>query len=151
MEDEDNIYDEYVDMMTTLHPQMFSQPYGGFAVGRGWWPMLRVLCTEIQMHIDNVNSRRATLLQDNPHNFDIPDEIEQVTVQQIKEKFGTLSFYYSGGDERIHGLVQMAESMSGNICEDCGKPGKRRGGGWVRTLCDEHYQKSQVGKGEYNE
>jgi hypothetical protein len=30
----------------------------------------------------------------------------------------------------------MAESMSSVTCEDCGIPGKVRGGGWIRTLCD---------------
>jgi hypothetical protein len=67
---------------------------------------------------------------------DIPDTIPQVTLDQVKEKFGTLRFYYTGGDEYIHGMVTMAESMSGVICEECGNPGERKGGGWVRTICD---------------
>jgi hypothetical protein len=61
-----------------------------------------------------------------------------VIVEQIKEKFGGLRFYYQGGDEYIGGLVSMAESWAGIACEDCGGIGKRRGGGWVRTLCDKH-------------
>jgi hypothetical protein len=28
--------------------------------------------------------------------------------------------------------------MSAVTCEECGAPGKRRGGGWVYTACDEH-------------
>ena len=68
----------------------------------------------------------------------IPEPIPQVTLDQVKEKFGTLRFYYSGGDEYISGLVSMAESMSGVTCETCGKPGTRTGGGWVKTACVEH-------------
>lgn len=64
--------------------------------------------------------------------------IEQVTVDQVKEKFGTLRFYYTGGDEHISGMVRMAESMSAVTCEECGVPGKQTSGGWIRTLCDEH-------------
>jgi hypothetical protein len=68
----------------------------------------------------------------------IPETIPQVTLDQVKEKFGTLRFYYSGGDEYIAGLVSMAESMSGVTCEECGKPGTRTSGGWIKTACKEH-------------
>jgi len=69
--------------------------------------------------------------------------IPQVVVTQVKEKFGTLRFYYSGGDDYISGLVSMAEVMSAVTCEECGVPGKRRHGGWIRTLCDTHEQEHQ--------
>jgi hypothetical protein len=65
----------------------------------------------------------------------VPELVPQVTLDQVKEKFGTLRFYYTGGDEYISGMVAMAESMSGVICESCGNPGERRGGGWVHTYC----------------
>ena len=68
----------------------------------------------------------------------VPESIPQVTLDQIKEKFGTLRFYYTGGDDIIDGMVRMAESMSGVTCEECGNPGKRIGGGWVTTVCEEH-------------
>jgi len=67
---------------------------------------------------------------------DVPDAVPQVTLDQVKEKFGTLRFYYSGGDDYISGMVTLAESMSGVICEECGNPGERKGGGWVRTICE---------------
>ena len=65
-------------------------------------------------------------------------ECPQVTLDQVKEKFGTLRFYYSGGDDYISGLVSMAESMSGVTCETCGKPGTQTSGGWIKTACKEH-------------
>jgi hypothetical protein len=65
----------------------------------------------------------------------VPDSIPQVTLDQVKEKFGTLRFYYSGGDDVIDGMVRMAESMTGVTCESCGNVGERRGGGWVHTYC----------------
>jgi hypothetical protein len=68
----------------------------------------------------------------------VPESIPQVTLDQVKEKFGTLRFYYSGGDDYISGLVSMAESMSGITCETCGKPGTSTGGSWVKTACPEH-------------
>lgn len=68
----------------------------------------------------------------------VPDACAQVVAVQVKEKFGTLRFYYDGGDDYIRGIVSMAESMSAVTCEECGVPGKQRGGGWIQTLCDAH-------------
>lgn len=65
----------------------------------------------------------------------VPASIPQVTLDQVKEKFGTLRFYYAGGDDTIDGMVRLAESMSGVTCEECGNIGERRGGGWVHTYC----------------
>lgn len=69
---------------------------------------------------------------------EVPKKVHQVVVNQVKEKFGALRFYYTGGDDNIYGMVRMAESMSEVTCEECGSPGESRGGGWVRTLCDTH-------------
>jgi hypothetical protein len=67
-------------------------------------------------------------------NFPIPP----VTIDQIKEKLGGLSFYYSGGDDQIQGMVSFAELLSHTTCELTGGKGKlciRRG--WLKTLCEE--------------
>jgi len=66
----------------------------------------------------------------------VPDECPQVTINQVKEKFGTLRFYYSGGDDEISGMVRMAESMSGCTCEECGASAETSSAdGWVSTRC----------------
>jgi len=85
---------------------------------------------------DFKEKRRQELIDREPQI--VPEPIPQVTLDQVKEKFGTLRFSYSGGDDYISGLVSMAESMSGVTCETCGKPGTRTGGGWVKTVCVEH-------------
>jgi len=79
---------------------------------------------------------------------DVPELIPQVTVDQVKEKFGTLRFYYTGGDTHIDGLVSMAESMSGVTCEECGNIGKQRGGGWVHTYCNSCEDKRKIAREE---
>jgi hypothetical protein len=105
-------------------PKMFSGKYGGFAVGKGWYTVLEILCDNIQHHIDWKVKQGQ--------------EIAQVEVNQIKEKFGGLRFYYTGGDDEISGMVRMAEAFTDKLCEECGSIGQRRGGGWIRTLCDAH-------------
>jgi hypothetical protein len=67
--------------------------------------------------------------------------VPQVVATQVKEKFGTLRFYTSGGDDYTRGVEAMAEAMSGVTCETCGKPGTTGGGGWITTLCEEHRNK----------
>jgi hypothetical protein len=66
---------------------------------------------------------------------EVPESIPQVTLDQVKEKFGTLRFYYSGGDDYISGMVSLAESMTSVTCEGCGNIGESRGGGWIHTYC----------------
>jgi hypothetical protein len=122
-------YEEFAQRMEQTFPKMFAEPYGGFAVGAGWWPILTNLCANIQHHIDWKNKNS--------------DVVPQVTVNQIKEKFGGLRFYYSGGDDEISGMVRMAEAWAGNSCEECGAPGESRQGGWIKTLCDTHEAERQ--------
>lgn len=68
----------------------------------------------------------------------VSDKIPQLVADQIKEKFGTLRFYTTGGDEYTSGVVRMAESLSCVTCEVCGKPGMTNGKGWIKTTCEEH-------------
>ena len=96
----------------------------GFECGDGWFQILNQLMGNIQHHLDWKNRDGEV--------------VPQVTLDQVKEKFGTLRFYYTGGDDYIRGLVSMAESMSGVTCETCGNPGTSTRGGWIKTVCKEH-------------
>jgi hypothetical protein len=130
MDQEFQEYEKFAKHMEERFPKMLGGRYGGFAVGAGWYPILETLCTNIQSHID----WRVKQGKDCP----------QVVVEQIKEKFGGLRFYYQGGDEEISGMVRMAEAFADSLCEECGTPGKRRNGGWIRTLCDVHEAERQA-------
>ena len=66
-------------------------------------------------------------------------------IHQVKEKFGTLRFYWGGhGGHPItinimDDIVYAAEIKSAYICEECGKYGElRTGGWWIKTLCGTH-------------
>ncbi len=96
----------------------------GFDCGDGWFQILNSLCGQIQNHLDWVNRDEQ--------------KVAQVVADQVKEKFGGLRFYYTGGDDVISGMVRMAESWAANTCEVCGNTGTMRGGGWISTRCDEH-------------
>jgi hypothetical protein len=82
---------------------------------------------------------------------EVPESIPQVTLDQVKEKFGTLRFYYSGGDDYISGMVSLAESMTAVTCENCGNPGSCRGGGWIHTYCEPCEEARELERKQYNE
>lgn len=69
-----------------------------------------------------------------------------VTATQVKEKYGTLRFYYMVDPEstentsevwdKVDKWVDDAEAMSEKTCEVCGQPGELRNNSWILTLCD---------------
>ena len=112
--------DELDKMLCERYPKMFVNRYAdmketamcwGFDHGDGWFNIIDHLCNNIQSHIDWRNSQRELLWKDNPYNRPIRDEIPQVVVDQVKEKFGTLRFYYHGGDEVIDDDVISAKPL----------------------------------------
>lgn len=136
----------------------------GFEVGNGWHGIIDSACWLIQHHIDESARYRARTIEHNrkvngdPTYRDpagrpfsersVPVVVQQVEALQVKEKFGTLRFYCSGGDDYTRGVLDMAEAMSGRTCERCGSPGKLRYDGWARTLCDQHLMAEALGAGD---
>jgi hypothetical protein len=101
-------------------PQESAMCYG-FCHGDGWFEILNKACGLIQHHIDLMPEEER--------------EAKQVVAVQVKEKFGELRFYASGGDAYTSGVLDMASYMSQVTCEECGSPGKIEGPGWYRCLC----------------
>jgi hypothetical protein len=92
----------------------------GFDHNDGWYWIIDNLCSCIQGYIDNNSHLNIT----------------QVVATQVKEKYGSLRFYYDGGDEKIDGMVWLAEHQSWNTCENCGSTKNIiHTEGWIQTLC----------------
>lgn len=119
------LYDKFPDLFKEkdLPPEQ-SNMYWGFQCSDGWYNIIFTLCSLIQIHQKSQK----------------PD-YKPVVVQQVKEKFGTLRFYYTGGDDTVLGMVAYAEAISGMTCEICGDRGttdwKRS---WVKTVCSKHIE-----------
>jgi hypothetical protein len=137
MTDDLSKYDQFEKRLTDKYPAMFSQPYGGIAVGEGWWPIIESLCGNIQHYLNWINK-----------NHEKHPVVEQVVVTQVKEKFGGLRFYYDGGDDRVIGMVRMAESWADKTCEDCGVPATKKTGGWIKNVCDKHFEEYEARRKE---
>lgn len=100
--------------------------------GDGWYNIIDSACKIIQHHVD-WKRKVEPFASMSDEEF---DEIHQPVAAQVKEKFGGLRFYVDNADDYTSGVIALAESMSYRTCEDCGAPGKQKGRGWIRTLCD---------------
>ena len=100
--------------------------------GKGWWPFLRI----DSGWCDLVNELHTKILAIEP----------KYTLCQIKEKFGTLRFYYDLPHDidkekakQIDSLVNKAEAESSSICETCGSTECAKMvaiKGWLSTKCN---------------
>lgn len=114
-----------------------NQSFGTVAweFGYGWDTLIENLAAAIDREIEHDPS----LLIEDHENGKFAFKVEQ-----MKEKFGTLRFYYSGGNDRIHGLVDMTENLSASVCEVCGSLGtlcRKSNGSWMKTLCEDCAEK----------
>lgn len=59
----------------------------------------------------------------------------EVKIDQIKEKFGDLRFYITGGDSEVNGMISFAEYLCRRTCEVSGEKGELHvRGSWFKTL-----------------
>ena len=121
------------DKMPIQRPMCF-----GIEVGDGWYEILSSICWMIKQHEDNKIWQRKYIEEKEPERLKETPEYFPVKFDQIKEKYGGLRIYFSGGDEYIEGLVSMAEAMSYKICEICGNKGEANKHGWIATRCEAH-------------
>ena len=90
----------------------------GHHIGAGWRPMVLELIELCKKH--------------------------NVSVHQIKEKFGGLRFYTSAAPQGLQQLIWAAEMLSNRICEECGANGEHRDVDWIKTLCDRCFEKARL-------
>ena len=114
----------------------------GIETGNGWYELLSSLCHRITNHEENIEFRIKVRNKNGVENDAADLLYVPVTFDQVKEKFGGLRIYFSGGDDYVFGAVGMAEEYSYKICEVCGNAGKPNREGWISTLCDNCRNKS---------
>jgi len=71
------------------------------------------------------------------------------SVEQVKEKFGTLRFYTRNSTKEIDKLIDKAEVRSEMTCEVCGmftRESNLKGENWVYNMCDTCWAKSDKSK-----
>lgn len=134
---QDNLFEKY--------PNLFSNKDKGIQVSsmawgvdcdNGWYDLIASVCYTIKKHEESIEAKKK-YRQKQDENIG-ESEYSSVKFDQIKQKFGGLRIYFSGGDDYIHGVVSLAEEMSYKLCEVCGNKGAPNKGGWITTLCESH-------------
>jgi len=139
-----------IDDLVAAHPALFRgrAPSAFSDLPAGWYDLADRLCVDIEAELGA--------------------EPQRFAVTQIKEKFGTLRFYFAlegaedfymdirGTDgvrttvnradgpptmDRLRKLVRDASERSAALCQECGEVGQASvHDGWVQTLCTRHAQ-----------
>lgn len=95
--------------------------YWGFP-GDGWYGIIREAAEKLEPLI--IAYRKENPGKDFPR------------AAQVKEKFGTMRFYMNFQIDEMDKIISRLEGKSAETCENCGKKGRLRKGGWLRTLCN---------------
>ena len=140
----------------------------GLDVGDGWYDLIDVLCEALtytystSVKVDEEDGKRLGI---QPYEIEDKDsyffqvEPPQVIATQVKEKYGTLRFYYREDyseevmslietgkypdlqriidrySDYMNGIVHFAETASGRTCETTGQLGEMHVScGWYKTL-----------------
>jgi hypothetical protein len=140
---QDQLFQKYPDLFSnrTKSP-MESAMCFGIECNNGWYELLSSVCWRIFQHEKNISDRIRVRNQNNQTNDQSDLDYVPVKFDQVKEKYGGLRIYFSGGDDYVDGVVSMAEEYSYKVCEVCGNAGKPNKGGWITTLCESCRNKS---------
>lgn len=120
---------EKTELLVKKYPRLFQDNFY-FECDDGWFEIIDTLSSCINNEIDAVSIKNA--------HVDTQIDFELFGVSQVKEKFGGLRYYLFGGNDKMYGMIMMAESLSYKTCEVCGDRGYLRKGSWLNTLCDLH-------------
>lgn len=97
IEKQNELYKKYPDMFREKNlSEKESCMAFGLEIPDEWYDLIDSLCDLIKYHCEFNN-------------------LEPIVIKQVKEKFGSLRFYYSGGDDYIRGSVTLAEIISKKI------------------------------------
>lgn len=121
---EQHLMQKYPDLFYKNNSGELECPCGVW-VPPGWEKIVDNLCGSIYSYIYKTKKYSEG-------KYTSPPEIK---IDQIKEKFAGLRFYYSGGDDQISGMVYLAEYICEKTCEVTGEPGVLcNRAAWYKTL-----------------
>ena len=92
------------------YPQLFSNTSKscmescmcwGIECNNGWYELLSSVCWRIFQHENNIADRVRIRNENNKENDQSDLDYVPVKFDQIKEKFGGLRIYFSGGDDYV--------------------------------------------------
>lgn len=124
-----------IDVLIKRHPLVFRNSDNGIPwdLPSGWFTIVDNLCKEIN-----------DILKESYAKFPLTKDNSPFQVEQIKEKFGGLRFYFTvdTNDKDLGYVIQLlvdnAEDKTYEVCMVTGKPGKLcKKGSHFATFCEE--------------
>jgi hypothetical protein len=177
---EQKLFEKYPKIFSDrTKPKTESCMFWGLEVGDGWYDLIDILCEALthtyttSVPVDKEDGERLGITpyinkNDGEAIYYFKVGPPQVIATQVKEKFGTLRFYYrfeldekntslvetekypalEKANERfynyIEGIIHFAETASGKTCEATGQLGElHSSGGWLKTL-NKQFAKTNV-------
>jgi hypothetical protein len=107
-----------------VHPDYdYQYIVGEYDIPKGWMTLFLQMCEDLKEPLE-----KAGLL--NKFRF-----------LQVKEKYGRLRAYNTGGTEEVYNIISKYEFLSEQVCSECGKPAVAMTRGWICPFCEEHIKK----------
>ncbi len=117
------LQEEFPNLYKDLYGPMNETPmHWGITCGDGWFVLIWKLSEKLEPMI-------VKWIEEHP------DDPSTPRAAQIKEKFGLLRYYMDDGTDEMYNIIHEYENASGEVCEDCGMPGKLIKNYWWRTIC----------------
>lgn len=114
------IMDDQFEKFKERWPSMFEDVYCGFDLPKGWFDIVWKLCLSLEHYYPNSN----------------------IKVAQVKEKFGSLRFYFDSDDDdkKLLSLVAKYEFATSLVCQECGTTVgvEKTPGYWIGYYCENH-------------
>jgi hypothetical protein len=116
---------DFYDRMKLKYPKLFDGVFISFGCGEGWEPIVESVLEKL-------------------------DKMDcEITVAQVKEKFGGLRIYVNNGTDEAFEIINEAEKNAAFTCEMCGitegvEKGSKYTGGWIKNYCKECHLKSKI-------
>jgi hypothetical protein len=99
------------------YPKIFPDRPVVFVCGEGWFRLIEKMCCDLQAAAD-------------------AGQIEQPTIGDVKEKFGTMRVSIRAYEAEASAIVEAAEVAADRTCDQCGRSGRIRKNGWMAVRCD---------------
>jgi len=117
------------DILRKECPLLYKQGIA-FECNVGWYNIIHDLSIKIEKILKNYAENHKVVEGEES------EKVEMYAVQ-VKEKYGTLRFYMNFETKEITDLIEDAEALSSQTCDNCGSFGKMRDKGWLEVKCDD--------------
>lgn len=109
-----------------------------------WEPLLMHMCAQLEAELQGFvpENNLCYYCAETPVSCSAMRHVyapEVPSLEEVKSKLGTLRIHMSSTTDRIDEIIELAEIIAAETCEECGKLGSKcySKKGWISILCGE--------------